>query len=424
MSTPAYPLVPFWSLADLRNKKTFSRGEIVQLERIESATGRLIDDGVLDSEEGLEDQNDEAAESASEGKAFQAGDVLFGKLRPYLSKSWLADKAGTALGDIHVYRPSEGCDSRFLAYLVLSSGFVGLADASSSGTKMPRTEWSKIGQFKMPAPPLPTQRAIADYLDRETAEIDDMRADLDEMERLLEERRAAVVERLLLGESTPDLANLPRQWKKTTVGTLFSLHNGDRGINYPSPDEITETGVPFVNAGGLASGRINLETCKRIKPEKYAAMGGAKLRKNDLLFCLRGSLGKWGLVDFDGGALASSLCALRLERVDLADVKYIAHAMDTRVFSLQVWLSESGSAQPNLGAEQVSRFRVPLPPLAEQRRIANEIDRETAEIDSMLEDITKLRDLLAERRAAVISAAVTGRIDIPVSPTHKDEPHA
>ena len=57
-----------------------------------------------------------------------------------------------------------------------------------------------------------------------------MRADLDEMERLLTERRATVVERLLLGKSTPDLANLPRQWKKTTIGTLFSLHNGDRGL--------------------------------------------------------------------------------------------------------------------------------------------------------------------------------------------------
>ena len=98
--------------------------------------------------------------------------------------------------------------------------------------------------------------------------------------------------------------------------------------------------------------------------------------------------------------------------------------MSTRVFALQIWLSESGSAQPNLGAEQVGRFRIPLPPLAEQRRIADEIDRETAEIDSMLSDITKLRDLLAERRIALISAAVTGQIDIPVSPTDKDEVHA
>ncbi|OFS23250.1 hypothetical protein HMPREF3067_02145 [Corynebacterium sp. HMSC04H06] len=84
----------------------------------------------------------------------------------------------------------------------------------------------------------------------------------------------------------------------------------------------------------------------------------------------------------------------------------------------------SGSAQPQITRETLYKLEIPLPPLAEQRRIADEIDRETAEIDSMLEDITKLRDLLAERRAAVISAAVTGQIDIPASLDDKDEPHA
>ena len=94
--------------------------------------------------------------------------------------------------------------------------------------------------------------------------------------------------------------------------------------------------------------------------------------------------------------------------------------MSTRVISLQIWFNESGSAQPNLGAEQVARFRVPLPPLEEQHRIVDVIDRETAEIDDMLADITELRELLAERRAAVIAAAVTGQIDIPTAeePTH------
>lgn len=358
----------------------------------------------------------------------QPGDVAISTVRTYLRAIAPVPKTTQNLvlsTGFCIVRPlTSTTDGRFVNYLLTANQVVDEIVADSTGTSYPATSATKISRLRVPAPPLPTQRAIADYLDRETAEIDAMRADLDEMERLLEERRAAVVERLLLGKSTPALENLPSGWKKTTIGTLFSLHNGDRGINYPSPDEITETGIPFINAGDLASGRINLETCKRIKPEKYAVMGGAKLRKNDLLFCLRGSLGKWGLVDFDGGALASSLCALRLERVDLADVKYIAHAMATRVFSLQVWLSESGSAQPNLGAEQLSRFRIPLPPLADQRRIADEIDRETAEIDSMLEDITKLRDLLVERRSAVISAAVTGEIDIPVSLDDKDEPHA
>ena len=90
----------------------------------------------------------------------------------------------------------------------------------------------------------------------------------------------------------------------------------------------------------------------------------------------------------------------------------------------EVLYGGASSTVPSLRMHMLEDLQIHLPPLTEQRRIADEIDRETAEIDSMLEDITKLRDLLAERRAAVISAAVTGQINIPVSPTYKDESHA
>lgn len=83
-----------------------------------------------------------------------------------------------------------------------------------------------------------------------------------------------------------------------------------------------------------------------------------------------------------------------------------------------------GATIPGLSSDKARELPILNLSYTEQRRIADEIDRETAEIDSMVEDITRLRDLLVERRAAVISAAVTGQIDIPVSPTHKDEPHA
>ena len=304
-------------------------------------------------------------------------------------------------------------------YLTYACSLIDVATLERSGP-VPTLDVEGLRQIRIPLPDLETQRAIADYLDHETAEIDAMSADLDEMESLLTERRGATVEKLLLGGGTPELEGLPEGWSRTTLGAVFSFHNGDRGVHYPRPEEIKDEGIPFINAGDLINGSVDLEGCKRVSPEKYAQMGGAKLRRGDILFCLRGSLGKRGLMESDGGSLASSLCALRNERPDFVDARYIAHAMSTRVLSLQIWFNESGSAQPNLGAEQVARFRVPLPPLEEQHRIVDEIDRETAEIDAMLADITELRDLLTERRAAVIAAAVTGQIDIPTAeePTH------
>ena len=107
----------------------------------------------------------------------------------------------------------------------------------------------------------------------------------------------------------------------------------------------------------------------------------------------------------------------------LAHGPFIAYALRHAQALGKIEIAASTATLPHFTAEK-SADSASLPPLTEQRRIADEIDRETAEIDSMLEDITKLRDLLAERRAAVISAAVTGQIDIPVAPTYKDESHA
>lgn len=154
----SFDVAPLWSLAELINTPAPPQGEIVSLDRIQGGTGRL---------------NNEESSSTADGQAFEAGDVLFGKLRPYLAKYWLADKDGTAQGDIHIYRPSNETESRFLAYLVGSNEFVRLADAASTGTKMPRVEWPKVAQFQVPAPARTTQRSIADYLDLETVEIDD-----------------------------------------------------------------------------------------------------------------------------------------------------------------------------------------------------------------------------------------------------------
>ena len=378
--------------------------------------------GVIPSDE-LENRTMQA-KSLEKYKVVAEDDLVLNRFNAYKGALGLAPGTGVVSPDyfVAVVNPTLA-DARFIRYFLLAQpsaeiirrdmGGMGSGDPDSSA--FARFDVRSLLSMEVAIDDLGAQRAIADYLDRETAEIDAMTADLDELETLLIERRRGTVETILLGGGTTTLQSLPEDWSRTTLGTVFSFHNGDRGVNYPRPEDISDEGIPFINAGDLINGTVDLEGCKRVSPEKYAQMGGAKLQRGDILFCLRGSLGKWGLMESDGGSLASSLCALRNERPDLVDVRYIAHAMSTRVISLQIWFNESGSAQPNLGAEQVARFRVPLPPLEEQHRIVDEIDRETAEIDAMLADITELRDLLAERRAAVIAAAVTGQIDIPAA---------
>lgn len=129
------------------------------LDGIESGTGRLVSPGT-----GAFD---------GDGIAFRPGDLLFGKLRPYLAKTWLADREGAAVGDFLVLRPNDSAGSRYLRYLLLSSLFLDPIAASVTGAKMPRTDWDTVKNSVVPVSNSTAQRAIADFLDRETAQIDE-----------------------------------------------------------------------------------------------------------------------------------------------------------------------------------------------------------------------------------------------------------
>lgn len=125
----------------------------VALEHLESGTGRLVSDVELP----------ERTAPDTGAASVEPGDVLFGKLRPYLAKTWLADRPVFASTELLCLRPRAGVDSRWLAYLVASNPVVEWAVATSDGTKMPRTSWEKLAEYRIGIPPIAEQRAIADY---------------------------------------------------------------------------------------------------------------------------------------------------------------------------------------------------------------------------------------------------------------------
>lgn len=144
-------------VVSLRNQKEGESDFRIGLENIESKTGRFI-------------QADESAFD-DEGIGFFEGDVLFGKLRPYLAKVFLADRNGICVSEFLVLK-SEGILNRFLKFLMLSGVFIEVVNSSTYGTKMPRANWEFIGNLKIPLPPLEEQKAIAEYLDTQIEKID------------------------------------------------------------------------------------------------------------------------------------------------------------------------------------------------------------------------------------------------------------
>jgi type I restriction enzyme S subunit len=162
-------------------------------------------------------------------------------------------------------------------------------------------------------------------------------------------------------------------WQTKTLGDVCYFENGDRGENYPSRSVQTTSGVPFINAGHLSESGVDFTEMNYIPRERFAILGNGKIQKEDILFCLRGSLGKFASVgDLSEGAIASSLVIIRPSNEVLNE--FILAYFQSDLCAEMIRDFRNGAAQPNLAATSLKKFRIPIPPLAEQQRIVAVLD--------------------------------------------------
>ena len=177
------------------------------------------------------------------------------------------------------------------------------------------------------------------------------------------------------------------------LSDICQFINGDRGKNYPSGEDFVQFGVPFINAGHIGDNKINFENMNYITEEKYEILGSGKIEKNDILYCLRGSLGKNAMVYIEKGAIASSLVILRGQK-GLVDSNYLLRYLNSPRIEAQINRANNGSSQPNLSAKSVKEFKVFLPTINVQIKIAKVLDKAQELIDKRKEQIQALDELI------------------------------
>ncbi|MCC6667205.1 MAG: restriction endonuclease subunit S [Polyangiaceae bacterium] len=168
---------------------------------------------------------------------------------------------------------------------------------------------------------------------------------------------------------------LPATWKWVKLGEVAELINGDRSKNYPNRAEYVEEGVPWINTGHIEpDGTLSLGSMHYISRKKFESLRSGKVRRGDLVYCLRGAtLGKTAIItQFTEGAVASSLVIIRLAPV--VDPAFAYRILTSPLGREQIFRFDNGSAQPNLSANNVKKYLVPLPPLAEQKRIVAKVE--------------------------------------------------
>lgn len=169
--------------------------------------------------------------------------------------------------------------------------------------------------------------------------------------------------------------DIPDTWQWVRLNVCTPVLNGDRGKNYPSKSTLGKEGIPFISALNL-NGKTVIEDDNLLclSQMQYDKLRNGKLNKNDIVVCIRGSLGKHGQYPFEKGAIASSLVILRPYFNPSTFAKYLMLYLDSPLFFNEIKKYDNGTAQPNLAAKSLEQFLFPLPPLEEQKRIVDRVE--------------------------------------------------
>lgn len=169
---------------------------------------------------------------------------------------------------------------------------------------------------------------------------------------------------------------IPESWEWGRLSSVVTLINGDRGKNYPSKDKLFSEGdIPFVNAGNINNNLIIQDNLLYLSQSQYDALGSGKLQYGDIVYCIRGSLGKNGLFTMPKGAIASSLIILRIIGDKSLNTDYFLSYLNSELCKNEILKFDNGTAQPNLSGQNLSKFLIPIPPFEEQLRISSMIKK-------------------------------------------------
>lgn len=309
-------------------------------------------------------------------------------------------------------RPNKNVlDGRFLFRCIQSRPVALQLELDATGVTRYGLPKSSIGNALIPLPPLETQRRIADYLDRETARIDALIAEKEKMLALLEEKRTALISRAVTRGLDPNaplkpsgldwLGDIPAHWEVRRCATIF------REI-----DERGEPNLPLLNVS------LNTGVTRRLfsedKIESVAAdFSTYKIaRKGMLVFNkMRFWQGAAGIAPIDGLTSPDYTVA---EIIDAVLPKYIEYVVRLPQFNNEVRRYSYGMVDDRLRLywDSFKNIRLPMPPIDEQNRILDYLDKELSGIGEVSASIKTSLSLIKERRAALITAAVTGQLDL------------
>jgi len=342
--------------------------------------------------------------------------VLFDKDYPAVTSNFVAKMT-----------PQEGFDSSFLRY-AFSQLYAGKVNFPSikqtTGIQNLDSDAYLLESFVFPS--FTEQQKIANFLDHETAKIDTLIAKQEKLIELLKEKRQAVISHAVTKGLNPNapmrdsgvewLGEVPEHWGSSTVKNLCYVNDGNHGEEYPTESDFVDNrdGVPFIRAGDFDNLKIIENDLRYISHKKNDSMRKGRLQEGDILFVNRGAtIGKLCIVDapYAGSNLNSQIAYLRCN-TNLADHRYVTYFLSSPYIQTKILAAIQGGALPQYPLKHIVNLDIWHGNIEEQKAISNFLDNKTNKIKGLIEKSELAINLIKERKTALISAAVTGKIDV------------
>ena len=366
----------------------------IALENIESYSGKLLSTNT----------------SIPEGSCnlYSTNDVLFSKLRPYLTKCVVAPSEGKCSSELLVLRDFEG-ENKYLQYLMLSPKYIEYIDSSTYGAKMPRANWLFIGNTSIPLPPLSEQHAIVSYLDKKTAQIDRFISEATKEIEKLNELKQAQVAHLVTHGTNPDapmkdsgiawIGQIPEHWKKARYKDVLSIQDEKVGKRKDlTLLSLTKQGVIIRDLAEM-KGKFpkDFESYKVVHPDNIILC----------LFDVDETPRTVGL-SHNEGMITGAYDVFSIKNIDKEYFLYHYLSLDDRKAMKPLYKGLRKTIPlPRLMGEHIF-----IPPASEQKAIVSAINSLNNKIETLVSELTTQIDHLKELKQRIISDAVTGKIDV------------
>ncbi len=355
----------------------------------------------------------------------RGGDVIVSTVRTYLRaiapindpEPNLVVSTGFA-----VVRPADDLTTDYAAYALRAPYFVERVVANSKGVSFPAINESEMATYALAVPPAHEQRAIGAFLDWETAKIDALVAKNERLIELLQEKRTALITRAVTKGLDPNapmkdsgvewLDQCPAHWTGLPLKRWVATKITDGP--HETPELVTE-GVDFISAEAVSNGRIDFDKRRGfISPDLHAYYcRKCKPVRDDILICKSGATtGKLARVDVDiEFSVWSPLALVRSNRSRVLP-GFLEMALGSEYVQKQIKRTWSAGTQPNISMGDLEQLFVVAPETEEQAKILDYVDQEAGGFDLLGARVRDAIERLKELRTALISAAVTGKIDV------------